>query len=118
MSEPAGVETTKVRMWLARGGGRHRTVTPTVEPCTRLKVAGPATRVTPSKTSRVAPVAVAVPRFRTVTTTSTSLFTTGSDVNWMSADVIASAGQVNRGKDGGRMLVGSVVSRTAPPLAT
>src|SRR3972149_4052570 len=99
MSELAGGETTKVRMWLAR-------------------VAGPPTAVTASNTSRAAPVAVAVPRFRTVTTTSTSLLTTGSDVNWMSADVIARSGQGNRVKVRARMLFASFVSRTAPPSST
>src|SRR2546426_615377 len=118
MSVPVAVLRLKVRTWAPVDVGRHSTVTDASTPGLMSNATGPPTRCAPSQTSRIAPAARFVPMLWATTRTWASLFRTGSEANWTSADEIARSGQVKSVKLRGRMLFRSFVSRVAPPSVT
>src|SRR2546425_2859281 len=118
MSVPVAVLRLKVRTWAPVDVGRHSTVTDASTPGLMSNATGPPTRCAPSQTSRIAPAARFVPMLWATTRTWASLFRTGSEANWTSADEIARSGQVKSVKLRGRMLFRSFVSRIAPPSLT
>src|SRR2546426_6610494 len=118
MSVPVAVLRLKVRTWAPVDVGRHSTVSDASTPGLMSNVTGPPTRCAPSQTSRIAPAARFVPTLWATTRTWASLFRTGSEANWTSADEIARSGQVKSVKLRGRMLLRSFVSRVAPPSVT
>src|SRR2546421_9465740 len=118
MSVPVAVLRLKVRTWAPVDVGRHSTVSDASTPGLMSNATGPPTRCAPSQTSRIAPAARFVPMLWATTRTWASLFRTGSDANWTSADEIARSGQVKSVKLRGRMLFRSFVSRVAPPSVT
>src|SRR3989442_9532084 len=118
MSVPVAVLRVKVRTWAPVDVGRHSTVSDASTPGLMSNATGPPTRCAPSQTSRIAPAARFVPMLWATTRTWASLFRTGSEANWTSADEIARSGQVKSVKLRGRMLFRSFVSRVAPPSVT
>src|SRR2546426_2635625 len=118
MSVPVAVLRLKVRTWAPVDVGRHSTVSDASTPGLMSNATGPPTRCAPSQTSRIAPAARFVPMLWATTRTWASLFRTGSEANWTSADEIARSGQVKSVKLRGRMLFRSFVSRVAPPSVT
>src|SRR2546425_5746608 len=118
MSVPVAVLRLKVRTWAPVDVGRQSTVSDASTPGLMSNVTGPPTRCAPSQTSRIAPAARFVPTLWATTRTWASLFRTGSEANWTSADEIARSGQVKSVKLRGRMLFRSFVSRVAPPSVT
>src|SRR2546426_2039124 len=118
MSVPVAVLRLKVRTWAPVDVGRHSTVSDASTPGLMSNATGPPTRCAPSQTSRIAPAARFVPTLWATTRTWASLFRTGSEANWTSADEIARSGQVKSVKLRGRMLFRSFVSRVAPPSVT
>src|SRR2546427_2342088 len=118
MSVPVAILRLKVRTWAPVDVGRHSTVTDASTPGLMSNATGPPTRCAPSQTSRIAPAARFVPMLWATTRTWASLFRTGSEANWTSADEIARSGQVKSVKLRGRMLFRSFVSRVAPPSVT
>src|SRR2546425_5475777 len=118
MSVPVAVLRLKVRTWAPVDVGRHSTVSGASTPGLMSNATGPPTRCAPSQTSRIAPAARFVPMLWATTRTWASLFRTGSEANWTSADEIARSGQVKSVKLRGRMLFRSFVSRVAPPSVT
>src|SRR2546427_712259 len=118
MSVPVAVLRLKVRTWAPVDVGRHSTVSDASTPGLMSNATGPPTRCAPSQTSRIAPAARFVPMLWATTRTWASLFRTGSEANWTSADEIARSGQGKSVKLRGRMLFRSFVSRVAPPSVT
>src|SRR2546425_948837 len=118
MSVPVAVLRLKVRTWAPVDVGRQSTVSDASTPGLMSNVTGPPTRCAPSQTSRIAPAARFVPTLWATTRTWASLFRTGSEAYWTSADEIARSGQVKSVKLRGRMLFRSFVSRVAPPSVT
>src|SRR2546427_11063801 len=118
MSTPVAVLRLKVRRWAPVDVGRQSTVSVASTPGLMSNVTGPPTRCAPSQTSRIAPAARFVPMLWATTRTWASLFRTGSEANWTSADEIARSGQVKSVKDRERMLFRSFVSRVTPPSVT
>src|SRR2546428_14168800 len=118
VSVPVAVLRLKVRTWAPVDVGRHSTVSGASTPGLMSNATGPPARCAPSQTSRIAPAARFVPMLWATTRTWASLFRTGSEANWTSADEIARSGQVKSVKLRGRMLFRSFVSRVAPPSVT
>src|SRR5438445_10866157 len=118
MSVPVAALRLNIKTWVPVDAGRQSTVRVASAPGLMSKVTGPATRWAPSPTSRIAPAARFVPTLWATTRTWASLFRTGSEANWTSADEIARSGQVKSVKLRGRMLFRSFVSRVAPPSVT